>query len=484
MFRWSAPFTARFSQPTPVTLVSHPVKKAVFDQAMDSAELFGRLVHLVAQDSDYIEAALRSVSDPFTARLKDLLHAVIAEGLHQPLSMGIHRSDYMIHQGDSLQQVEINTISSAFGALTHRMSDFHRHLIENWARVTDGKLNEDTLSKDVDTWQRELLEKAHLENPSLEKFVDLFNSALDAYCAQRGISRSAKVAVLMIVQPGERNSVDQRWLQYRMEQKHGIHVLRHSLRYVEERVASIESSSDYVLSLDGYEVAVAYYRAGYTPTDYPSESEWNARLKIERSRAIKCPSIAYHLVGTKKMQQYLALPGQVERFIKNEADARAIRNCFTGLYSLSNDDLPAQATEMTPSSKEEQASAVQKVISLALENPHRYVMKPQREGGGNLLTNEDMVHALKTMSSEERSDYILMERIEPETHSTILFRDSNFVNTACIAELGVYCLVLADVDGKEIVNQNGGWLLRSKPADVEDGGVAAGRAFLDSPYIF
>lgn len=82
---------------------------------MDSAELFGRLVHLVAQDSDYIEAALRSVSDPFTARLKDLLHAVIAEGLHQPLSMGIHRSDYMIHQGDSLQQVEINTISSAFG---------------------------------------------------------------------------------------------------------------------------------------------------------------------------------------------------------------------------------------------------------------------------------------------------------------------------------------------------------------------------------
>lgn len=464
--------------------MSHPIKKAVFDQAMQSAELFGRLVHLVAQDPEYIENALRSVADPFTARLKAILRTVLAEGLAQPLSMGIHRSDYMIHQGEQLQQVEINTISSAFGALSHRMSDFHSHLIQNWSRLSDGKLDASTLSDESGAWQRELLEKEHLENPSLEKFVDLFNSALDAYCAQRGISRSAKVAVLMIVQPGERNSVDQRWLQYRMEQKHGIHVLRHSLNYVEQRVASIDASSDYVLTLDGYEVAVAYYRAGYTPTDYPSEDEWNARLKIERSKAIKCPSVAYHLVGTKKMQQYLALPGQVERFIKNEDEAKALRNCFTGLYSLSVDDMLAKDVESSEQAKAEQTLAVEKVIKLALENSHRYVMKPQREGGGNLLTNEDMVHALKTMSPEERSDYILMERIEPETHTTILFRDSQFVNTACIAELGVYCLVLADVDGKELVNRNGGWLLRSKPADVEDGGVAAGRAFLDSPHLY
>lgn len=451
---------------------------------MQSAELFGRLVHLVAQDHEYIETALRSVADPFTARLKNVLRTVLAEGLHQPLSMGIHRSDYMIHQGEQLQQVEINTISSAFGALTHRMADFHSHLIHNWARVSGGKLDENTLSKEANTWQRELLDKEHLENQSLEKFVDLFNSALDAYCAQRSIPRSAKVAVLMIVQPGERNSVDQRWLQYRMEQKHGIHVLRHSLAYVEQRVASIDASSDHVLNIDGYEVAVAYYRAGYTPTDYPSENEWNARLKIERSRAIKCPSVAYHLAGTKKMQQYLALPGQVERFIKNEDDAKALRNCFTGLYSLSIDDMTAQEADSVEEAKAKQTEAVEKVISLALKDPHRYVMKPQREGGGNLLANDEMVHALKTMSPEERSDYILMERIEPETHSTILFRDSQFVNTACIAELGVYCLVLADTDGKELVNRDGGWLLRSKPADVEDGGVAAGRAYLDSPHIY
>ncbi len=43
------------------------------------------------------------------------------------------------------------------------------------------------------------------------------------------------------------------------------------------------------------------HRAGYTPVDYHGESEWNARELIESSLAIKCPNIAYHLAGTKKV---------------------------------------------------------------------------------------------------------------------------------------------------------------------------------------
>ena len=54
------------------------------------------------------------------------------------------------------------------------------------------------------------------------------------------------------------------------------------------------------------QVAVVYFRAGYAPKDYPTASEWTARLNIERSRAIKCPDIADQLSGTKKIQQVLA----------------------------------------------------------------------------------------------------------------------------------------------------------------------------------
>ena len=36
---------------------------------------------------------------------------------------------------------------------------------------------------------------------------------------------------------------------------------------------------------------------------------------IERSLAIKSPSIQYHLAGTKKVQQALALPGILEKWV-------------------------------------------------------------------------------------------------------------------------------------------------------------------------
>jgi glutathione synthase len=444
-------------KPTPVTLVGHPIKKRVFEQALEVGPLFGRLVHAVSQDHDYIRAALKNVSDPFTVRLLSIMNEVDKEGEKQHLAMGIHRSDYMIHRGEKLQQVEINTISSAFGALSHQMSSFHTHLIHQWGHLKDGKASEHL--------NHGLLSRAALPNPSLAQIVDLFGSAVYQYCARvHKPQRSKKtVAVLMIVQPGERNSIDQRWLQYAMESKHQIRLLRHCLSYVDTN-ATIESNG--TLVLDGFEIAVAYYRAGYTPNDYPTESQWNARIKVEKSLAIKCPNIAYHLVGTKKMQQVLALPNQVERFLTNPDESSAVRSCFAGLFSLDEGD-----------------KGVDEVIKKALEHPHAYVMKPQREGGGNLLANEEMVEALKTMSPKRRSDYILMERIEPEAHRSILFRDSQYTITPCIAELGVYCLMLAD-QTDEIVNNSDGWLLRSKPESVEDGGVAAGRAFLDSPYLY
>ena len=41
--------------------------------------------------------------------------------------------------------------------------------------------------------------------------------------------------------------------------------------------------------------------------------EWSARLTIELSRCIKCPTVAHQLMGTKKMQQVFAEPGVLER---------------------------------------------------------------------------------------------------------------------------------------------------------------------------
>lgn len=206
---------------------------------------------------------------------------------------------------------------------------------------------------------------------------------------------------------------------------------------------------------------MVYFRSAYAPTDFPSDQEWQARQVIESSTAIKCPSLAYHLLGTKKIQQVMALPGVIEKFVSTE-QAQLIRSVFTGLYSLDQSQ--------------------QQIIDNAIQHEHDYVLKPQREGGGNLIYGDAMKHALQNLTQEDRDKYVLMKRITPKPYTTYLLREGIVTMGDCICELGIFGLYLGD--GKqELLNENGGYLLRTKLENVEDGGVAAGVAFLDSIYL-
>ena len=104
----------------------------------------------------------------------------------------------------------------------------------------------------------------------------------------------------------------------RFDVRHGIVMKRYSLIEIIRR-GRIDSARDGAFIIDGKEVSLFYfrcefvaayipvidlsrcYRAGYSPNDYPTSVEWDARILIEQSKAIKCPNIAYHLVGTKKV---------------------------------------------------------------------------------------------------------------------------------------------------------------------------------------
>ena len=66
-------------------------------------------------------------------------------------------------------------------------------------------------------------------------------------------------------------------------------------------------------SRNGVEVAIVYYRSAYDPRFFPTEKEWSVYLLLEQSRAIKCPSVSYHLAGTKKIQQVLYSSTVLER---------------------------------------------------------------------------------------------------------------------------------------------------------------------------
>jgi glutathione synthase len=248
---------------------------------------------------------------------------------------------------------------------------------------------------------------------------------------------------------------------------HQVDMVRMTLAEINRR-ASISDSGELRISMPEpaqfFTVSVVYYRAGYSPDDYPTEAEWDARAIIERSAAAKCPSVAVQLVGTKKIQQVLDQPGEVERFVDATTDADLIRACFAHQYTLSPGKLGDEAAQ------------------LGITRPEDFVLKPQREGGGNNLYSADLKAALERMSVAERSAYVLMERLRPVVMRNILIRDGKAQDGEIVSEFGVYGVHVM-VGGKDLQNAIGGILLRSKLASHNDGGVAAGVAVLDSPLL-
>jgi len=186
---------------------------------------------------------------------------------------------------------------------------------------------------------------------------------------------------------------------------------------------------------------------------------------IERSLAIKSPSIHYHLAGTKKVQQRLAEKGMLERFLgeNNSKDVEKIRGIFTGLYELNDES-----------------------IEMARKNPDRFVIKPQREGGGNNIYGDDINPFLdKIVGTEEQNAFIVMDRITPPVTTNYMVRPLGGAATLVktISELGIFGYLIGDHTDQIKANKAVGYCLRTKLSHVNEGGVAAGLGALDSPFL-
>ena len=77
-----------------------------------------------------------------------------------------------------------------------------------------------------------------------------------------------------------------------------------------------------------------------------------------------------------------------------------------------------------------------------------------------------------------------MDRIRPAVNPTTILRNSQVKDILAVSELGIYGVILASSGGGEIVlNEQVGWLLRTKPEDSDEGGVVSGYSVLDVPDL-
>ncbi|KYN31985.1 Glutathione synthetase [Trachymyrmex septentrionalis] len=438
----------------PVTLLPSSFPEKPFLTVKNVQTILNELIHKVAHDKEFLTSSLKSTiqADPFTAKLFHIYETVYEKGFSQSISLGLLRSDYLLHDDCKIKQVEINTIAASFAALATITSEYHKYILEELGYRKKALLI--------------LIIAIHKipENNALIGFCKGLIFAWELY-------NNSEAVILFIVEDITYNISDQRFHEFQIRQLcPKIKIIRKSLTNLVSEGVKLGPNKELIVS--NMEVAVVYYRSGYELEAYPTEKEWDMRLLIECSRAIKCPSVQYHLAGTKKVQQSLAQSTVLKKFLKDDAPVARVQEIFTGLYTLDfNDD-------------------GEKAIEMGINEPYKFVLKPQREGGGNNIYNENIKTLLSSMKeSQERTAWILMDRLCPPLQKNYFVRaaeesssEDDIDPSDVITELGIYGVIVGD-SNEIMLNKEVGHILRTKLSSEDEGGIVAGVGALDSPYL-
>ena len=119
--------------------------------------------------------------------------------------------------------MELNTIASSFSSLSSKVSDLHHYLSKRTDFFNDhapGFLN--------------ILPENLPSNDSGKAIALGIATAWKLYDVETSL-------VMMIVQPGENNIFDQRWIELELFQKHGIKLIRRTLAEV-QKSAKLENT--------------------------------------------------------------------------------------------------------------------------------------------------------------------------------------------------------------------------------------------------
>ena len=485
--------------PVAVTLQPLVLQKHSFAHICDIMPLWNAVIDRVARDKKFLVEAIAPIAETdetFTAKQLEIYKRLYCDEKvpMQSTMLGILRSDYMRDKfyqpppqtdaGEAVgeiksaewKHIEINTIAASFGALSTKAGQLQEFLarVRHAApyRPPDADLPSPTAAANAIAVSQSLQEipaglaKAH------QWFVE--NELPKEY-------QASDCVVCTVVQEKERNTGDQYMLAFALEENHGIHTIRRSLqRMVKELELVSRGPNKPPLALfdngSGRKmvVSVFYFRAAYGPQDFPSEDCWTAREKLESTAAIKCPSMPYHLCTTKQIQQLLSKDEILSKFVPDKKERVQLQSSFVGQY-------PVGEYRDT-------------IIPKAIANPDMYVLKCQLEGGGNLIAGEDMVKMLQVTKEQDpklwnrvQHEYLVMEKIVSATHSGFIFRKgaAEYFDEL-VPELGTFGVILSSEISEGAVPQQqllhnvyAGYLMRTKPSNVADGGVMTGLAALD-----
>ena len=411
----------------PFSLTPYQLPSSLISQIQLHTQWSSLLFWKVAQNSDF----LREILEP-TAKVDEFVRfllSLIPNEKRQDQQLLINRNDFLFERKENGElrplQVEFNTISASFAHLSGRVTALHQQL-----------------------QQENILKAAPLPHDAIAGFASGIKETIENLGWQ-------DAALLMLVQPKERNWFDQMGLFAALSTR-GVKVVRATLAEVHEK-GKLKNGD---LWVGPQRIGIVYFRAGYAPGDLPDEGSRSARRMLEASSAVLVPEASMQLAGTKKIQQVLADSSILSEFVPDSV-ADQIKAYFTMMFGLEEEVEGRTAREFLA------------------ENAEQYVLKPQREGGGNNVYGVEIRDFLTSLPTSEDRAWIAMKRIEAETVESLLVVQDQAQSHRSISELGIFGLLRAQ-SGDLRINMPVGHLVRTKASNVNEGGVVAGYACLNS----
>ncbi len=448
------------SRHVPFTFTPAPIDANTQSTLAAVAPLLGRLTQKLADCDDLIQAVHQplTVGDAFFAEMLAMHRQLHHSGDLPRVPLLLQRSDFLLDEHLGPRLVECNSIAAGmapFGEQAHRL---HAYIGQRWpgefARLHTP------------------LAGTLLTNPATANMAGAIGLAARQIHQDVGPD-TQEPGFLMVVQDNEDNVFDQRLLEQRLRAS-GVSTYRRTFRQLHGQLSTGPNQS---LQLAGAgTIHVVYLRAGYQYSDYVAtdldskqccDAICATRMFIERHRVAVNATVAQQLATSKRMQLHLTQGGEplLQELGFNRSESALSAGVFAPMRPVNAD-----------SAKQLQADAA------------NWVLKNQGEGGGHCLFDRDIVRRLEAMNPDEYSAWVLMQRLRPagRPDATLIVRDGRASRVErLVSEIGIFTAHLGDQPLLADSSRPGhiGYLVRSKPGEVTEGGVHSGYGALDSLFV-
>ncbi|WP_221074412.1 glutathione synthase [Agarivorans aestuarii] len=452
----------------PFSIAPITMPREVFEHLRRATSLITRLINNVSEDHDFLQSSLAKVAkaEPFFERLLALHHQAHGDSTHRlsparkPLL--IMRTDFMDDRQHGPKVIEFNGIAAGMAPFGQRATELHAFIQNQWPQLYQTYLED----KHATPAENQAIEQLAL---AIAKAANSIKASFESRAQASLDGLASKPTFLMVVQENEDNVYDQHLLELAL-QKQGIRTLRRTFEQLSTQLSSGDNQR--LLLKDVGAIDVVYLRAGYQYADYYSttrservccETLSQTRLFIEQHKVAVNATFSQQLATSKTMQMLLtSMPAEdYARWGLNLEDAKLIKSVLADMKPIN---------QATIGWFNRQA------------DKQEWVLKNQGEGGGHCVFGEEIGNKLQQLAPHEYDAWALMQRLYPHEREvpTIAVRNSTQTHVDdLVSEVGLFSAYY-DEEPATPLNGYAGYLIRSKPASENEGGIHSGKGILDS----